>query len=1085
MLETLSEFAADSTPDQEQVIETSDPTPQSRLSVTALADGGWIVGWIDYASYSAPGVFVFQRFAADGTALGDRVQLDCGATTLSTSLVPAVIELADHSLLVSWNALNPAEVWSVRYDLTGHLLGPIEQITDNAAAYHGYVHAAALPDGGWLNLWYQSDERLCFQRFDADGTRIGGETLVDPTIATDPEMFDLQILPDGCWGVGWDAIGSMYMREDIYLRRFAADGTPVGAEIQVNHEHNTAIDFLAPPRIAVLQDGGWVVTWALQTNTWERSVEIHMQRFDADGVALGGEQLVNTTTAFNQYEPDAIGLPDGGWMVFWTTGTGDTTHTDIMFQRYLANGRAIGGETRVNALPEDINHGAVSVVLADGSIGVVWRSDFGPSLNTPGVRTIVQDVFAQQACYGGDSGDDTLLGTAGNDVLYGFEGNDLLSGGAGNDILIGGEGADTLLGGAGDDRYLLDDPGDRVVETTVVGGLIDAGGRDTIVAVTSIDLAASPGLLLIEAVELAGGTAALNAMGNGSANLLVGNDGANRLDGRAGNDTLEGAAGNDVLIGGEGNDTLDGGSGADTLAGGAGDDTYHVDSPLDRIFETLTIGGSADAGGRDTIVASVNIDIGSSVGMAFVEVVVLAETGTQLNAAGNALDNVLLGNAANNRLIGGAGDDTLSGAGGNDTLLGGTGADLLFGGGGDDTLAGGTGADTLFGGAGNDAYIVDETGDRVIETTTIGGTVDAGGQDTISAAVSVDLLHTAGMQFVEVVELAVGTAALDVTGNALDNRITGNAGVNRIDGGDGDDSIDGQGGGDTLIGGLGNDFLFTGGLLTTQDTTVIGGEGNDTLVGEGGNDRLQGDAGRDFLNGGAGADMLLGGSDADLILGGTGADTLSGDAGDDTLKTGDGADRVSGGTGNDAIYCGDSESDLGDVVMAGAGNDQIDGGYGNDNLRGDDGNDTIEGGFGADTLAGGAGNDVLSGSAWSDLIFGGGGNDLINGGFGFDRINGGAGADRFFHLGVTGHGTDWIQDYATREGDVLVFGDGSATGDDFRINRAATGGAGSADMQETFIVYRPTGQILWALVDGDAQEHIWLQVGETLYDLLG
>ena len=64
----------------------------------------------------------------------------------------------------------------------------------------------------------------------------------------------------------------------------------------------------------------------------------------------------------------------------------------------------------------------------------------------------------------------------------------------------------------------------------------------------------------------------------------------------------------------------------------------------------------------------------------------------------------------------------------------------------------------------------------------------------------------------------------------------------------------------------------------------------------------------------------------------------------------------------------------------------------------------------------------MTGSAFSDLVFGGDGDDFVNGGFGSDRVNGGDGADRFYHVGVAGHGSDWVQDFESAEGDRLVYG---------------------------------------------------------------
>jgi Ca2+-binding RTX toxin-like protein len=257
----------------------------------------------------------------------------------------------------------------------------------------------------------------------------------------------------------------------------------------------------------------------------------------------------------------------------------------------------------------------------------------------------------------------------------------------------------------------------------------------------------------------------------------------------------------------------------------------------------------------------------------------------------------------------------------------------------------------------------------------------------------------------------------------------------------------------------------TGGFtlnVNIRGQDLSGTSGNNTLEGGAGNDTLRGLAGNDVLRGAEGSDSLFGG---------------------------DGADTLNGGDGDDFIFGGDSSADLRDLVFAGAGNDSIDAGYGNDEVFGQDGNDTIAGGFGSDTLQGQNGNDVLTGSALSDLVFGNAGDDFVNGGFGHDRINGGTGADRFFHLGILDHGSDFIQDYNAAEGDRLLFGIAGATRSQFQINindAVAPDGekAGDDNVQEAFVIYRPTGQIMWALIDGAGQSSINLQLGPDVFDLL-
>jgi Ca2+-binding RTX toxin-like protein len=138
-----------------------------------------------------------------------------------------------------------------------------------------------------------------------------------------------------------------------------------------------------------------------------------------------------------------------------------------------------------------------------------------------------------------------------------------------------------------------------------------------------------------------------------------------------------------------------------------------------------------------------------------------------------------------------------------------------------------------------------------------------------------------------------GTAAINGTGNALDNVLTGNSAANVLTGGAGNDTYV-VGTGDTVTENVneGTDTVqssvtWTLGNnlenLTLTGTSAINGTGNSL------NNVLTGNSGNNTLTGAAGNDTLSGGLGNDIVNGGTGNDTYQFGRGDgqDTVQDND------------------------------------------------------------------------------------------------------------------------------------------------------------------------------------------------------
>lgn len=315
-----------------------------------------------------------------------------------------------------------------------------------------------------------------------------------------------------------------------------------------------------------------------------------------------------------------------------------------------------------------------------------------------------------------------------------------------------------------------------------------------------------------------------------------------KLMGTTAMDWLTAAAHNTEMYGQGGDDILRAGSFSAKMYGGDGNDTYYVNTTSQVVTEAANQGG-------DKVVSTISYTLGDNL-----ETLVL-DGAANINGTGNNLGNKLIGNTGDN------------------ILTGGTGADWLDGGTG--------GRDTLIGGAGDDTYIVGRAGTILIEKA-------GEGYDAVRSTVS----WTLGSNFEALV--LDGSASIDATGNALDNRLIGNAGNNVITGGAGNDWLDGGSGGlDVLSGGTGNDTYVVNrtniklvekageGLDSVQSTVTwtlgdnfenlsLNGSANINGTGNALDNRISGNTANNVITGGAGNDTLIGGGGTDTFVFGRG-----------------------------------------------------------------------------------------------------------------------------------------------------------------------------------------------------------------------
>ncbi|MEO6676801.1 MAG: calcium-binding protein [Pseudomonas sp.] len=513
-------------------------------------------------------------------------------------------------------------------------------------------------------------------------------------------------------------------------------------------------------------------------------------------------------------------------------------------------------------------------------------------------------------------------------------------------------------------------------------------------------------------VILAGSGDDIVTSGDGN-DVVYGDDGNDQIYGDNGNDYLYGGEGNDWLNGGLGADVLDGGSGDDTLilSGPESTDTiifgpgYEHDTVECDGNETFTIKLTSYeirdavltrdnynlvlsfANNSDTLTlknifsedaARYGFTIEDALGSTLFEKNgLLSQFPYAITVTGTDNSDYLNTSNISERILGNGGDDNIFAAGGDDWIEGGLGNDYLAGGAGNDTYLyhEGDGADVIDSGfGGTDTLIIDDTisSSRITvhrsdtnlviridgnkdQSITISGYYNAG-NPTLSKITYGGVEHT----IQEIAQLAIADTVNDM--------IQGSTGDDVLIGGFGNDTLYGASGNDLLIGGAGDDFyLYTGpGAMVVDDI-------------DGANDKVA------FYNGATVGQILAGAkrNENDLVI--------------DSLNDGINTVTVKG------FFSQNNTIDAFMVMTGESISSQQIANYLNEILPAPSTDSPPPPTPGGTYIDISSNSTSIFGSSYNDHIVAGGGNNIIQGRAGDDFIKGGSGSDTYIFNKNDGH----------------------------------------------------------------------------------
>ncbi|WP_417683881.1 tandem-95 repeat protein [Roseibium sp.] len=349
--------------------------------VASLADGGHVVTWGSYIQDGSIYGIYAQRFDADGSPIGAEFRVNSYTSNSQLYPSTTGMDEGGFVIVWSSDLQDGSGygVFGQRYDAAGDPSGSEFRINTYTNNTQYLPNVASLADGGFVVNWVSNGQDgssygVFAQRYDADGNAVGSEFRVNSTTAgnqfTDGHLTkNIAGLADGGFVITWQdnngLDGSGYA---ILAQQYDAGGAAVGGQFQVN-SYGSGQQLYS--NVAALDDGGYVITWSSSEQDGN-GYGVFGQRYDADGNPVGSEFQVNTFTQGNQYFGGATGLANGGFVVVWDSYLADGSGFGIVAREFDQNGVAVGDEFLINSTTNADQRYSSIDARPDGGYVITW-----------------------------------------------------------------------------------------------------------------------------------------------------------------------------------------------------------------------------------------------------------------------------------------------------------------------------------------------------------------------------------------------------------------------------------------------------------------------------------------------------------------------------------------------------------------------------------------------------------------------------------------------------------------------------------------------------------------------------------------
>nr|NQU92978.1 hypothetical protein [Bacteroidota bacterium] len=337
----------------------------------SYSNGNFIVSWVEQQLLYDFDIYA-QRFLADGTPQGNNFKVNDDEGN-STQFRPDISIDDEGNSIIVWDDNRDGEgnIYAQRYSDIGATIGDnfnLNAIIPGRVQRNPSVSCEG--PGNFVVSWEESGTDYCdvyARRYASDGTPLGDAFMVNDSIpGTYQYVSKISSDGEGDFLIIWEDLRFGF-NGDIFAQSYQSGGTSAGENYRVNDDEGSENQW--GPSIAKNQNDQFIVTWV---DTRLVNNDIYAQRYLPDGSLVGSNFKVSMdTSGTSQFAPSIAMDSAGNFVLAWEDYRNGYC-SEIWAQRFSGDGSALGENFKVNNAGASVHYGPKVVCKKNGDFTIAW-----------------------------------------------------------------------------------------------------------------------------------------------------------------------------------------------------------------------------------------------------------------------------------------------------------------------------------------------------------------------------------------------------------------------------------------------------------------------------------------------------------------------------------------------------------------------------------------------------------------------------------------------------------------------------------------------------------------------------------------